>query len=199
MKNSIKIILVGLSICACGLLVASNGCPLSKDKDTTSGSSGLPPNAPSRLIANSVSPFQIDLSWQDNSNYENGFKIERRTDSVSYTHIATVTGNTITYSDIGLVSGKTYYYRIRAYNTNGNSFYSNETSATTSSALQVTSPEPADGITGVLIAHLLLSWTAASAATSYDVYFGITTTAWTPVTNTALTSFSPSGVRLLCI
>lgn len=58
---------------------------------------------------------------------------------------------------------------------------------------QVSSEVPADGAMDVPIDQLC-SWPAASNATSYDVYFGITTTDWAPVTNTVLLTFSPPAL-----
>ena len=65
--------------------------------------------------------------------------------------------------------------------------------ATPTPPVQVTSPTPANNATGV-ITTTQLSWASASGAASYDVYCGITTTGWTPVTNTILTAFSSSAL-----
>ncbi len=89
-------------------------------------------SAPTNLTATAVSSSQINLSWTDNSNDETGFKIERKTGaSGTYSQIATVGANVTTYSDTGLTSNTTYYYRVRAYNAAGESGYSNEANATT--------------------------------------------------------------------
>jgi transcriptional regulator CtsR len=97
------------------------------------GSGGNPPAAPSSLAATAASSAQINLSWQDHSSNESGFKIERKTGSGgTYAPIATAAANETSYSDAGLASGATYFYRIRATNADGNSAYSNEASATTS-------------------------------------------------------------------
>ncbi|MDQ3688356.1 MAG: S8 family serine peptidase, partial [Acidobacteriota bacterium] len=100
------------------------------------GGGGTPsaPNAPSNLNATAVSKSQINLAWTDNSNNEDGFKIERSTSSGSgFTQIATVEAGVRAYSSTGLTRNKTYYYRVRAYNAGGNSFYSNTASAKTPS------------------------------------------------------------------
>ncbi len=86
---------------------------------------------PSNLEATVVSSFGIELTWEDNSYNETGFRIERRTTGSSYRQIATVGENTTAYTNTDLASGIKYYYRVRAYNTDGNSAYSNEVSATT--------------------------------------------------------------------
>jgi galactose oxidase-like protein/fibronectin type III domain protein/Kelch motif protein len=90
-----------------------------------------PPAAPTNLIALAISPSQVDLSWTDNSNNETGFKIERSTDGTTFTQVATVGANVTTYSDTGLAALTTYYYRVRAYNSGGNSAYSNTATAVT--------------------------------------------------------------------
>jgi hypothetical protein len=108
------------------------------------------PTAPSSLIATAVSTSQINLSWQDNSSDESGFKIERKTsNSGTYTQIATTSANITTYNNTGLSTGTIYYYRVRAYNAGGDSAYSNEASATTqstqpSSNLALNKPATAD-------------------------------------------------------
>jgi transcriptional regulator CtsR len=93
---------------------------------------GVIPATPSDLEATTVSKSKIKLTWTDRSNNETGFKIERRVGGGSYSQIATVAANITTYSDTGLSAGKTYYYRVRAYNSTGNSAYSNQVSTTTS-------------------------------------------------------------------
>jgi YVTN family beta-propeller protein len=92
------------------------------------------PTAPSNLAASAASSSQIDLSWTDNSYDEIGFKIERKTGSGgTYSQIDTVSSDVASYSDTGSAS-TTYYYRARAYNSAGDSSYSNEVNATTAAA-----------------------------------------------------------------
>jgi hypothetical protein len=88
-----------------------------------------PPEAPSNLTATAVGCQEIDLSWMDNSNNEDGFKIERGTSGTSFTQIATVGPNVTSYQN-NLSGGGLRYYRVRAFNTGGDSAYSNTASAT---------------------------------------------------------------------
>lgn len=60
---------------------------------------------------------------------ETGFKIERSTNGVDFTQIATVTANIVTYTNSNLTMNTLYYYRVRSYNTSGDSPSSNTTSA----------------------------------------------------------------------
>jgi hypothetical protein len=91
------------------------------------------PNAPSNLVATPVSRSQINLTWSDNADNETGFRIERCKGSTctNFGQIATVGANVTSYSSAGLSSNSAYRYRVRAYNTAGNSGYSNIASATT--------------------------------------------------------------------
>lgn len=91
----------------------------------------VPPVAPSGLTANGITTSQIRLSWADNSNNETGFKIERSSDGVNFTQIATVGAGVTSYSNTGLSAGAGYWYRVRAYNGGGDSGYSNTASAAT--------------------------------------------------------------------
>ena len=89
------------------------------------------PSAPTNLIANAVSSSQINLVWQDNSNNEDGFKIERKIEGGAFELLDTVGRDAATYSDIDLELEAAYCYRVRAYNSKGDSDYSNQASSTT--------------------------------------------------------------------
>lgn len=104
----------------------------SRQWGTTSVNIAVAPVAPSLLNTNPVNNTQINLSWTDNSNNEDGFKIERKTTaSGTYSEIALVGPNVAAYNSSGLSGGIQYCYRVRSYNTAGNSTYSNESCNTT--------------------------------------------------------------------
>ena len=81
--------------------------------------------APSNLAASSTVSRRVDLTWLDNSSGETGFKIERSNNGSSYTQIATVGANVTSFADSNRRSGRSYYYRVRAYDATTNSGYSN--------------------------------------------------------------------------
>src|SRR5205085_6625239 len=97
------------------------------------------PAAPSNLSASPVSSSQINLTWQDNSDNEDGFRIERATGSSdAFSEIASVGAGVTSYSSTGLSASTLYRYRVRAHGTAGYSDYSNVASATT----QASAPNP---------------------------------------------------------
>ena len=89
------------------------------------------PTAPSGLTATAVSSSQIDLAWTDNSNNEDGFRIEQATGGGAFAEIATVGAGVTTFNNTGLAASTAYSYRVRATNAGGFSAYSNTASATT--------------------------------------------------------------------
>ena len=91
-----------------------------------------PPTAPDNLEAEANDSDEIDLTWDDNSTDESGFKIERREDSVdAYTQVAKVDADETSYTDTGLEGATTYHYRVRSYNEAADSAASSSAEATT--------------------------------------------------------------------
>ncbi|HYG74582.1 MAG TPA: fibronectin type III domain-containing protein [Planctomycetota bacterium] len=98
-------------------------------------SGGSAPAAPTALTAVAVSGTAIDLSWTDASNNESGFKIERSPDGVAnWTLITTTAANATSFRDSNLSAATTYFYRVRATNSVGDSANTAAASATTSSS-----------------------------------------------------------------
>ena len=91
------------------------------------------PIAPANLECITVSSSQIDLDWTDFSFNEYGFIVERKTGAGgAFATIDSVGEGVVCYSDTGLTEMITYFYRVCAFNSAGNSEYSNTTNATTS-------------------------------------------------------------------
>jgi fibronectin type 3 domain-containing protein len=90
------------------------------------------PAAPSNLAANGLTSKQVQLTWTRNSINEAGFDVERSTDNVTFSQVGLADAATTTFTDSNnLQPNTTYYYRIRAFNSIGNSTYSNAASAVT--------------------------------------------------------------------
>lgn len=89
------------------------------------------PPAPTNLVAHAVSATQIDLTWQDNSSNEIGFRIERSLNAIDFVEIAQVGQDVTAFSDTGLTPNTAYFYRVFAFNGFGNSDPSNIAGDTT--------------------------------------------------------------------
>ena len=126
------------------------------------------PVAPSGLTITSVTSSSVVLAWTDNSGNETGFKVQRKQGVTGvYVDIKTTAANVITYTDndTALVDGTQYYYRVYAYNSAGNSPFSNEANGTTALA----KPTSATA-TAVSSSQINLTWIDKSASeTGYKI------------------------------
>ncbi|MBS4015475.1 MAG: fibronectin type III domain-containing protein, partial [Candidatus Latescibacteria bacterium] len=82
----------------------------------------MPDSAPINLAFSNVTATSMDVSWDDNSTNETGFRVYRSTDGVNYSLVADTvsgttgtTGATYTVTQTGLSPLTTYYFRIAAY------------------------------------------------------------------------------------
>ncbi|HEX8916373.1 MAG TPA: fibronectin type III domain-containing protein, partial [Humisphaera sp.] len=100
--------------------------------------------APTGLAAASAGVDSVGVAWTDNSTNEAGFAVERSTDS-GFTAATSfqIAPDVRNFTDTGLASGTTYYYRVRAFTATGlNSDYSNVAWATTDVPLPPPPPPP---------------------------------------------------------
>lgn len=102
-----------------------------------------------------ASSSAVVLNWTDNSTNEDGFKIERSDNGGAYVQIATVGQNVHTYLNSPITEGS-YLYRVRAYNSGGNSGY------TPSASASVISAPTTFGAVATNSASVTLSWTDTS-------------------------------------
>src|SRR4051812_30177357 len=61
----------------------------------------------------------VQLTWDDNSNDETGFRIERADSSNVFSAIGTVGSNVTLYYDAAAQTGTLYHYRVAAFNAAG--------------------------------------------------------------------------------
>ena len=81
-----------------------------------------PPKAVSEFSAQVLpSLTEVKLTWKDNSTDEDGFRILRSTNNVTWNQIAVLPSNTTEFTDKDLLAKTKYYYRIHAYNAYGRS------------------------------------------------------------------------------
>jgi len=116
---------------------------------------------PGDVTAVALTTASIQLTWTDASNYKDSFKVER-CQGAGCTNFAVIWSTGIrpmTYTNTGLTKGVSYSYRVRGYNTNGQSAPSTVVTVVT----PLTNPIPL-APTSLVAApstatYVLLSWT----------------------------------------
>ncbi len=91
------------------------------------------PNRPTNLAAQSVNASKIILTWNDQSQYETAYIIERKQGNGSFTTIAMLDPNVTQFNDLQLLAGTTYEYRVISKGLNGALAPIESISATTNS------------------------------------------------------------------
>ncbi|MDP7036375.1 MAG: fibronectin type III domain-containing protein, partial [Candidatus Marinimicrobia bacterium] len=79
--------------------------------------------SPSNLTATAVDDQSIQLTWSHSCSFEDGYKLERSEDGVSFTQISVLGENVTEYTNTGLNFGTSYTYRVSAYTDNNESEY----------------------------------------------------------------------------
>jgi hypothetical protein len=87
--------------------------------------------SPENLAVDEVYEDQVVLSWDDRSDNESGFEIERALDGEDFRILYTTGANVRTFSDTTVAQGEIYAYRVRAVNDSKRSGYSNTVYADT--------------------------------------------------------------------
>ena len=151
------------------------------------------PNAPGSVNVSSWLNDQLIINWRDVSG-ETGYRVERSTNNVTFTTIAANLGRNVpSYTDSGLATGATYYYRVTALSAQGDSPISPVVSSSTrllaTKGLAFTTLAP-----NAMIFH----WTTVAAATGYRVERSTDGTTFTTLANVgAVTTYTDLAVTPL--
>lgn len=124
-----------------------------------SATTAPPPDAPSNLSAVPLTATTVELTWTDNSNGEQGFKVERSTDGVNFSLSTFVGANATTATVRSLDASTTYWFRVYAYDGSVNSERSSTVQATT-----LALPTPPANLTATALntTSIRLNWTDTS-------------------------------------
>lgn len=125
------------------------------------------PVAPTNLVIKDVKSTDITETFTDNSADELGFKVERSTDGATWSSFLTLAANTTSFVDEIPVCGGQYFYRVYAYNQNGNSAYSN---IATTGLIDCSPPPPLTDIKVLpSISSITLDWQTTNDNITYLV------------------------------
>jgi uncharacterized protein YjdB len=111
----------------------------------------------------------VKISWKKVSG-ASGYQVYRATSKTgTYSRVATVTnGSTVTYTNKSLTTGKTYYYKVRAYRTvNGTKVYGSFSSV---KSVKPVPAKPSIAAVRASSSSIRISWKKVSGASGYQVY-----------------------------
>jgi hypothetical protein len=91
----------------------------SNEATATTFGSARRPQAPSDVVARLAAADEIVLSWRDNADNEQGFRIERKIRTGPWTQVGEVGPDVISLTDRDLKLNTVYRYRVRAFNAKG--------------------------------------------------------------------------------
>jgi len=100
---------------------------------TQAGNLGEPPEPPENLSTTKVYWDEINLLWSDESDFETGFRVMRRSTGQNWEIIDEIGPNNNSYSDTNLRSRTIYTYHVLAFNDAGESQPTNDLSVVTHS------------------------------------------------------------------
>ena len=132
----------------------------------------IPKEAPEKVQnvkASSKSYNSIKITWNKAAGAD-GYKIYRATSkSGKYSAIKTVTSaSTLSYTNTGLTTGKTYYYKVRAYTTiNGSKVYGSYSSVVSA---KPSLSKPTSKVSSLTYSSNKVTWNKISGASGYEVY-----------------------------
>lgn len=149
-------------------------------------------SAPASVKATSSSYNSIAISWSSVSGAR-GYKVYRATSSTgTYAVIKTTTLRN--YNNTGLTTGKTYYYKVRAYKTSGSSYLYGKYS-TVKSAVAVPGTPASVKAASSSYNSITVSWGAVTGASGYKIYRATSSTgSYSAVKTTTLNSYANTGL-----
>jgi len=150
------------------------------------------PVAPATITAISVSYNSIKTNWAAVTG-ASGYEVYRATTSAGYySLVSTVTSTN--YTNTGLSTGTTYYYKVRAYTTVGTSkVFGNYSKVVSAKPI----PATPTSVTAASASYnsIKTSWAAVTGASGYEVYRAATSTgAYTLLSTIASTSCTNTGL-----
>ena len=151
--------------------VNANGSgAMSPEANATPSAPAVPP-APATLTA-TAGNAQVILNWAASTG-ATSYNVYRGTSANGESTTPVMTGVTgVTWTNTGLTNGKNYFFKVAAVNANGTGAMSPEANATP--VAPTPPPAPTNLVATAGNQQIVLTWTASSGATSYNIYRGTT-------------------------
>ncbi len=144
------------------------------------------PRAPRNLAGTLTAATTVHLTWQDKSNNETGFILQRNPYDSGWSQLGTPAADATSQNNFSLQAARKYQYRICSTNAAGDSVWSNVATVYTPCAAPGSPSATKQGSTQIDVA-----WSAVTRATGYKVERSLNgTSGWSEVGDVATTSFS---------
>ena len=168
---------------------------------TTPSGSVSAPSAPTGVTAAASSSDSITVSWNTVSGATEYYVYRAMSYSGTYTRVGSASTITATsYTDTGLNASTTYYYKVSAKNSGGESEKSTAPGSDTTKSGSVSAPSAPTGVTAAASSSdsITVSWNTVSGATEYYVYramsYSGTYTRVGSASTITLTSYTDTGL-----
>jgi len=149
------------------------------------------PDIPKNISATPASSSSIIVSWSSVTGATGYYVYRSSSSSGTYYYEGNVTTNS--YTDTGLSANATYYYKVSAYNSTGESAQSSSVSAKTSISI----PATPTGLSASAASSssITVSWSAVTGATGYKIYRSSSSyDTYSSVGDVTTTSFTDTGL-----
>jgi predicted esterase len=152
------------------------------------------PIAPINLAASAISMTQIDLSWAFNGTPPVEYEVFRGTNvSGPFTMVSRI--STTVFSDVNLIPGTNYFYKVRTVDNNGTSPYTNAANATTLTDSEAPSQPTGLALASSTFTNASLTWNTSTdniKVTGYEVWGNGTLLGTSTVTGYMATNLTPN-------
>ncbi|MBU3111008.1 fibronectin type III domain-containing protein [Clostridium lacusfryxellense] len=150
------------------------------------------PATPTSVKSVATSYNSIKLTWQAVAGAR-GYDVYRASSSTGiYSLVSTTTS--ISYSNASLITGNTYYYKVRAYTTIGTTKVYSNCSAATSSKTTLSAPTSVKASSSSYNSNNV-SWNAVTGTSKYEIYrAGSSAGIYKLISTTTATSYKNTGL-----
>ncbi len=133
--------------------------------------SNMQPLMPTDVKASVLSGASIQVSWKDNASDENCYILERQENGTgNMRYLTSLPANTVTYEDNAVETGKSYKYRLKASNNNGESCYSQTAEAELAAIVAAKPPVAPKDLTATATSSTSIELAWKDIATDEDSY-----------------------------
>jgi len=173
---------------------ASNSAGESSQSSSVSAKTSVSiPATPSSVSATAESSSSIKVSWSSVTG-ATGYKVYRSSSS-SGTYSKAGDATTTSYTDTGLTANTTYYYKVSASNSAGESSQSSSVSAKTSASISIPATPTGVSASAESSSSIKVSWSSSTGATGYNVYRSSSSSGtYSSVGDVTTTSYKDTGL-----